>query len=152
MAINPYTLYGLYEKGILDYVPSELLMPTPAAPMTPMSNPYLDLAKQGGLYQKYGSGDSYTFSSSRNTNIQNSEIGSQSYAGANAYGLQGIGAQSMGGANAYGLQGIGTQAQTGGANTWGGFGDAKSQVQSGFQTVTGISEKTPKFVKDSCQF
>lgn len=54
MALNPYTLNHLYEKGILDYVPTELMMGTPVGTMTPMNNPYLDMAKQGGLYQSHG--------------------------------------------------------------------------------------------------
>ena len=53
MAINPYTLNKLYQNGILDYVPTELLMGTPMGTFTPMSNPYIDMAKQGGLYQNY---------------------------------------------------------------------------------------------------
>lgn len=61
MALNPYTLYGLYEKGIIDYVPTDLLMPTPVGAMTSMSNPYLKMAQQGGLYQNHGyETDSFT--------------------------------------------------------------------------------------------
>ena len=164
MAINPYTLYGLYEKGILDYVPSELMMPTPSAAMTPMSNPYLDMAKQGGLYQKYGSGDSYTFSGSQNNmNLQNTEIGSQSSAASNAYGLsgigynsnaannayglQGIGTHSMAAANANGLQGIGSQAQNKGLNAWGGIKDVSDRAQNSINTAASIYERTPRFIK-----
>ena len=112
MAINPYTLNGLYEKGIIDYVPFELLTPTPVGVQT-MTNPYLNLAKQGSLYSQYGSGDSYSFSAGNTGALDNTNIGSQSAAGTNAYGLAGIGFQSNTGINAYGLQGIGSQSNAG---------------------------------------
>lgn len=54
MALNPYTLNHLYRNGILDYEPTDLMSGYPMGISTPMANPYLDLAKQGGLYQSHG--------------------------------------------------------------------------------------------------
>jgi hypothetical protein len=55
MAVNPYTLNHLYQNGILDYVPTDLMMGTPVGSvLTPMSNPYMNMAQQGALYQNHG--------------------------------------------------------------------------------------------------
>lgn len=148
MAINPYTLYSLYENGIIDYVPTDLLTPTPMAQMSTMSNPYLNMAKQGSLYQHYGSGDTFSFSGNNNYSyINNSQIGSHSFAGQNAYGLQGIGYASNAGANAYGLQGIGAQSNAGGENAWGGTSDFKSGISNVFNRVSSVISTTPTFIK-----
>ena len=74
MALNPNTLYHLYRNGILDYVPGDLAMPAPVGIFTPVANPYLDMAKQGGLYQSAGMGfDSFQSSCGYNNQAHNSQ-------------------------------------------------------------------------------
>ena len=65
MAVNPYTLQCLYEKGILEYVPYDLMGGAPMAAISSTGvNPYMQSAAQGSLYQNYGAGhDSFTHSS-----------------------------------------------------------------------------------------
>lgn len=148
MAINPYTLYGLYEKGILDYVPTDLISPAPMAMMSPMANSYMNMAKQGSLYQQYGNGDSFSFSGNNNYSyMNNSQIGSHSSVAQNAYGLQGIGYASNAGANAYGLQGIGEQSNAGGVNAWGGISDFRENVSNNFNKVSSVVSATPTLIK-----
>lgn len=66
--MNSYSLQNLYNKGILDYVPMELVNVTPVSVMTPMQNPYLGLAQAGGLYQSSINGQD-NFQSSANVGI-----------------------------------------------------------------------------------
>ena len=102
MALNPYTLYNLYNKGILEYVPTDLLAPTPMGAMTQMSNPYIDMAKQGGLYHNHGAfSDSFQFSGVQSPYVQNYQT----------YGNIGSSAPQ-----------IGSLSNAGGMNTFNGYG------------------------------
>lgn len=134
---NPYTLNHLYFQGILDYVPYDLCGGAVVSPMNAMQNPYLNAAQQGALYQNNGK-----YSDFVEIGLGNN-IGVNSNAGSNAYGLQDIGLESNAGANAYGLSGVGTQSQTGGINAWGGMSD----VQNGIAKTTAFFDSIPKFVK-----
>lgn len=172
MALNPYTLYHLYEKGILDYVPTDLAVGTPVAPMMPMSNPYLDMAQQGGLYQNHGiHNDSFQFSGVQSTYGVNSvpynvQIGSLSQAGGiNTFNGAGIGALSQnttanqfgfnntigaynqaGGMNTYRGIGIGGQSKAGGMNTFGGFADVRNNLTNGYYKTKSVIDRTPKLI------
>ena len=121
MAPDIYTLTGLYNKGIIDYVPYELATPIAGG------SDYLNTAIQGNLYQNYGTGDSYNFSNTmrnagysnvalNNTQIYDNgilSIGTQTQAGRNAFGLQGVGVSRADSFGATGINGIGTQTQAG---------------------------------------
>lgn len=156
MAINANTLNNLYNQGILDYVPYDLIGNGGLSTLTPAQNPYLNTAMQGQLYQTHGYGnDSFTKSPNYTQNV---EIGSSSNAGVNGFGLNGIGSQSNAGLNGFGIggigtasasglgfqseQGIGTESQ-GGMNAFGGVGD----VKNGFNKVTGAIQNAPNLVK-----
>ena len=156
MALNPYTLYHLYEKGILDYVPDDLTTGVPVAPMMSMSNPYLDMAQQGGLYQNHGMyNDSFQYSGIQSPYMGDinpvpyqTEIGALSQAGGmNTFNGVGIGAYNQsGGMNTYNGVGIGAYNQAGGMNAFGGFGDTQNSLTNGYYKTKSIIDRTPKFV------
>lgn len=125
MTVSPFTLNNLYSQGIIDYAPYELCNSgVNVSSLNGISNPYLSAAMQGNLYQNYNKlGDSFSY----NTPYMPQEIGVNSQAGTNAWGLSGIGTNSNAGLNAWGKGGIGTQSQAG-ANAWGGFGDVSRNV------------------------
>ena len=135
---NPYTLNHLYSQGILDYVPYDLCSGAVVSPMMGMQNPYMNAAQQGALYQNHG-----MYGDTVEIGLGNQNIGSQSQAGVNKFGLGGIGSQGASGSNAFGLSGIGANSQAGGANSWGGFGDAQNCVSKAAATLNSI----PNFVK-----
>ena len=171
MALNPYTLNHLYEKGILDYVPADLAVNIPLSPLPAMSNPYMDMAMQGGLYQNSISGaDSFT-SMNNNFGVQPitgtyNGIGSMSNAGGmntflgNGVGVQNnssisntfgfnsnIGVNSNAGFyNSFAGNGVGEQYQGGGMNIFGGFADTKNNIKSGFYKTAAIVNNTPRVV------
>ena len=157
MALNPYTLNHLYEKGILEYVPTDLIGGMPIAPMMPAANPYLDMAKQGGLYQNsINSNDTFTHGvnnfaayGANGTNISTPQIGSQSNAGGlNTFLGYNVGTQNNNTtANTLGFgNGIGEQYQGGGANIFGGFADTQNGIRNGFNKTAQIINNTPRFV------
>ena len=126
MAINAYTLNHLYQNGILDYVPADLLMPTPIGTMIPMSNPYLDMAKQGNLYQTHGCTtdsfhSSYTPAYTPN-NYQSVSTGSNygatigNYNQSSSYNYNGYDSA------VYGSAQIGSKSNAGGLNSFRGYG------------------------------
>ena len=152
MALNPYTLYSLYDKGILEYVPTDLAGGTPMGAMMPMSNPYLDMAQQGGLYQNHGmSCDSFQITSPY-ANIQGSTTGiTQVQPGAltntgvvNSFLGNNVGVYSQAGvANSFGFNGtIGSQTNAGIANSFG----IQSSISNGVNKTMSIIDRTPKFV------
>jgi len=53
MAVNPYTLAHLCDKGILNQADIAMLN-TSTMPLVPMGNQYLNMAMGGNLYQNYG--------------------------------------------------------------------------------------------------
>ena len=130
MALNPYTLYNLYEKGILEYVPTDLMMGTPMGAMMPMSNPYLDMAKQGGLYQNHGT---YSDSFQMNNGMYYGTNGA-----VNPYVIQN-------GTN--GTAAIGSKSNTGIYNTFNGYGIGTQNVNSvadsfGFNNINGVQSNS----------
>ena len=147
MALNPYTLYHLYEKGILEYVPTDLAVGVPVSPMMQMSNPYLDMAQQGGLYQNHGMNND-SFHLQTNPVQSHPQIGSLSQAGGmNTFNGTGIGAYSQaGGTNTYNGVGIGAYSQAGGMNTFGEFTDTQNSIMNGYYKTKSIIDRTPKFV------
>ena len=155
MALNPYTLYHLYEKGILEYVPTDLMSGSAVSPMMSLSNPYLDMAAQGNLYQNHGIyNDSFRLSGAQsayeaqsgNVIPQQAQIGSLSQAGGmNMFSGVNIGALSQaGGLNAYNGVGIGAQSQAGGLNTFGGFADVQNRLANGYYTTKSTIDRIPK--------
>ena len=124
MAINPYTLNSLYEKGILDYVPTELLMPTPMAPFT-ATNPYLSMAQQGRLYQNHGMAtDSFhsSFTPAYTPNdYQSVSTGSNYGAAAGRYNSSS--SYNYNGYGSYGFNNqIGSRSNAGGLTSFNGYG------------------------------
>lgn len=168
MALNPYTLYNLYEKGILPYVPEDLMMGSPVAPMLTMSNPYLDMAQQGGLYQNYGmNNDTFQMNTQPSNPVQSGvQVGSMSPAGGmNTFLGTGIGAGSVnspatqfgfndtvgaysqaGGMNIYNGVGIGGQTPAGGVNSFGGFAGVGNGIVDGYNKTASVINRTPKFI------
>ena len=153
MAINPYTLNNLYKNGILDYVPADLLMGSPMGVMTPMTNPYLDMAKQGNLYQTHGvSTDSFhtsftpaytpndyqsvstgaNYGASISSINQSSSYNYNGQANFGGYNTVSIGSKSnAGGLNAFRGYGIGAYNNNGMANAFGYDGSIGSMNTSG---------------------
>ncbi len=124
--MNPYTLDKLYANGIIDFTPYEILY-SPASPNAyNMTNPYLNMAAQAGLYQRsINSGDSF---SSSNTNYNgNSFMNIMDYTMHNPYsslvsqfkGINSIAANNAYAGNSYGNLGIGSMSQAGGMNSLG---------------------------------
>ena len=165
MALNPYTLNHLYEKGILDYVPTDLGanvgLNLPVSPTYSMTNPYLDMATQGGLYQRaINTGDSFTPINTYNG------IGSMSNAGGfNTFFGNGVGASNNSSiANTFGFNnnigsnsnagiynsfignGVGDNYNGGGFKIFGGFADTQNNLQSGAYKTMAIINNTPRFV------
>ena len=139
MAINPYTLNCLYEKGIIDYVPTELLMPTPISSFETMQNPYVNLAKTGALYQQYGQDrDSFMYSNAAGIQGNNQIGGGYMNRIKNMFGFGQIGAYSNTGFNIYGEAGIGNNSTMGVENTFGGFQDAKMEISNGINKLSGL--------------
>ena len=141
MTVSPFTLNSLYTQGIIDYAPYELCNSgINVSSLNGISNPYLSSAMQGGLYQnlnKYG--DSFSYSSP----YIPQQIGINSQAGVNAWGIGGMyGEYSNAGLNAWGMEGIGSNAQSG-MNAWGGFGDLRGNVDG----VVSFWDRIPKTIK-----
>ncbi len=132
---NPYTLNHLYSQGILDYVPYDLCGGAVVSPMNGMQNPYINAAQQGALYQNHG-----MYGDTVELGLGNNNIGTQ---GVGILGRNDIGSQSQAGENKFGLSGIGAKSQAGGAQSWGGFGD----VQNDASKAAAAFESIPNFVK-----
>ncbi len=149
MAVNPYTLNNLYAQGIIDYVPAELLMPTPVGSMQSMTNPYLNLAKQGNLYQQHGSGDSFSYTGNVPAYAEVNEIGSKSSSGIlSMFGDKNIGVNnSQGVVSTFGQNGIGYDNQNNIASMYGGFGDTRQNISNGFGKAQAIYNGTPTVLK-----
>ena len=161
MALNPYTLYHLYEKGILPYVPEDLMSGVPVSPMGSISNPYLELAQQGGLYQNHGM---YNDTFQMNGAVQSPyasqpanpvpsqvQIGMLSNAGGmNTFNGVGIGGYSQaGGMNVFNGVDVGGYNQSGGSNIFGGFagvGNEFNGFADGYNKTVSLINRTPKFV------
>ena len=145
MTVNPYTLNNLYAQGIIDYAPYDLCNSgVNVSAMNGMVNPYLANAMQGSLYQNHGKyGDSFSYSS---PSAMQQQIGIQSNAGMNAWGMEGIGSESNAGLNAFGLGGIGANSQSE-ANAWGGFNDVGANISSKLDGTASFFERIPKAVK-----
>ena len=127
MALNPYTLNHLYEKGILDYVPTELMMGAPMGTMSVMNNPYLDMAKQGGLYQNHGAAvDSFhsSFTPAYTPQYPQNVSAGSNYGyryNSNTSGIGGYNQNSI--SSSFGMNGvIGSQSNAGITNTFSGYG------------------------------
>ena len=172
MSVNPYTLQCLYEKGILDYVPYDLMGGVPMGTMSSTGiNPYMQMAAQGGLYQNYGAGhDSFTHSSdyisasatpgiySNYGGYNNIQAGSLSQTSpiagytSNGIGMRGgygsgIGAYNN--QNALGINGdIGAYNRQNILGLDSSLNDVSSGVSSGFRTASSAFNSTPKIVKD----
>ena len=159
MALNPYTLYNLYNKGILECVPTDLLAPTPMGAMTQMSNPYLDMAKQGGLYQNHGAfSDSFQFSGVQSPYVQNyqtygnigsaaPQIGSFSNAGGmNTFNGCGVGALNPHTtAGAFGFNpAIGAKSPAGVDSMFGA--DIGNNIAGGFNKTMSVINNTPNVI------
>ena len=148
MAINPYTLNHLYMNGILEYVPTELMMPSPMGIMSTNTNNYMNLAKQGALYQNHGAiTDSFHSSFTPAYTPNNYQSVST---GANYGASLGRYAGSSYTHNGYGFYGnntaIGSRSNTGGANAFGGFPDVQNAVSNGFNKTMSIVNNTPKLI------
>ena len=171
MALNPYTLYHLYEKGILDCVPGDLATGIPAVPAVMPTNPYLEMAQQGGLYQNYGMQND-TFIHSPYSAKTVTPIPSQVQTGAaarsgitdmfNGYGIgsgnsnstadifgfgSGVGTYSQtGGMNTFNGVGIGTNNTAGNTDIFGGFSDTQNRITDGYYKTKSFIDRTPKLI------
>ena len=170
MALNPYTLNHLYEKGILEYVPTDLGVNIPLSPLAAMSNPYMDMAMQGGLYQgAINSTDTFTpmnnygvqpiagtyngIGSMSNTGVMNTFLGNgvgvqNNSSISNTFGFNSnIGSNSNAGFyNSFTGNSVGEQHPGGGMNILGGFTDTKNNIKSGFYKTAAVVNNTPKVV------
>ena len=157
MAINPYTLNGLYQKGIIDYVDPELCMGAVASPMQGMVNPYANIkaetylnnAMQGQMYHNHGSMQDMFVSSGAGQNIYNPvEIGSKSSVGSSMFGAQGIGVNSsLGMASSFGDPSVGRYYQNGFEQSMGGLTDVRNNVMGTASKAQSIYNSTPDWIK-----
>ena len=161
MAINPYTLNGLYQKGILDYVDPELCAGQPiVSQYNGMSNPYaqnyMNNAMQGNLYQNHGmQKDSFTFngggigskSNSFNNMFGQNGVGVYSSSVNNMFGDDKVGSRYQGNAFGTGDTSIGSYYQGGGENSFGGFSDARNSINGGVAKAQAIYNNTPSVIK-----
>lgn len=173
MALNPYTLNHLYQNGILDYVPTDLMMGTPmGGVLSPMNNPYMNMAQQGALYQNYGTvpdsfHSSYTPAYTPN-NYQSISTPANSYVGMNNYsgynnGMYQKGVQSgfsnpfygyNSGVNADGYgNSVGQLGNVGdrptdlnNINAYNDFKDLGNNINSGVNKVSAVVNNTPKLI------
>ncbi len=128
MSVSPYTLNNLYNQGILDYAPYDLAGGVNVSALNGITNPYMNMAMSGAMYQNYGMyGDAFT--------PMNYAIGQFSNTGMNSYGQNGIGDFSQAGMNAYGLQGIGTHSNAGMNAYGGGFKEFGIKTINFFQSI-----------------
>lgn len=162
MAVNPYTLAHLCEKGILDGADIAMLN-APTIPAMPIGNQYLNTAMQGSLYQNHGMlCDSFhsnyspayvpSYPKSVTTGGYNgmpAQIGSMSNAGGmNAFNGYGVGIYSNNNTfTALREDGFtGSQSRASGVNAFGGFSDTQNNISSGFDKTMSVIDKTPKAV------
>jgi len=162
MAVNPYTLAHLCDKGILDGADIAMLN-APTMPIMPIGNQYLDMAMQGNLYQNSGMGyDSFhssyspaytpSYPNTITTNGYNgmpAAIGSMSNAGGmNAFNGYGVGVYNNNNTlTAFGEDGFtGSQSAAGGLNAFGGFSDTQNNISSGFNKTMSAIDRTPKAI------
>lgn len=105
MSVSPYTLESLYNKGVLDYVPYELSNDNTNVSSLNGNNPYLDMAKQGGLYQDYNT-DNFQYQNTSNNQLigENNNMYSSQYQ-ANTNIQTGINPTSMNSSDANSLHG-----------------------------------------------
>ena len=161
MALNPDTLYHLYEKGILEYIPTDLIGTAPIASMMPMSNPYLDMAKQGGLYQNHGAySDSFQMTGVQSPYVQNYQtygnisgspvqIGSNSNVGGwNTFNGYGVGRDNSNTtAGLFGFNNtVGVNSNAGGWNTFGFGNDNQNSIVNGYNKTMSVISRTPKMI------
>lgn len=156
MAVNPYTLNGLYQKGIIDYVDPELTVGMAASPMQGMVNPYanikaneyLNSAMQGQMYHNHGSAQD-SFVSNHGQNIYNSgAIGSNSTVGSSMFGAQGIGTNSSAGvASSFGDPTVGKYYSGGFEQSMGGLTDVKNGIYSTSAKAQNLYNSTPDWLK-----
>ena len=173
MALNPYTLNHLYQNGILDYVPTDLINTMPSPGLLSMNNPYLDMAKQGMLYQNSGlTQDSFAQSqyqsvgtnygaalgsnngtSAYNYNGQNGAVvttGSMSNTGGmSAFNGIGIGRYNSNSiASSMGENGIvGTLSNAGGLNAFNGYNIGTQSSSGGINAFGGFTNNQNGFSK-----
>ncbi|MBR1776120.1 hypothetical protein IJ750_03485 [bacterium] len=155
--MNADTLNFLYQKGIIDYTPYEILY-QPAGNMS-FSNPYLDMAKQGMAFQS-STNASDTFSMSNGMNTVNGLGGMNGISGingVNSMGGYGISSSTIGGnqdfssmyqglntsaaLNAYSSQQIGTKSTTSFAGSLGFDGTGKHNnngITGGYEQGIGV--------------
>lgn len=176
MAINPYTLQCLYEKGILDYVPQDLMGGAPIAALnTTGANPYLQMAAQGGLYQNYNTcQDSFTHSSDyisgsatpgiyrNNDGYNNMQLGSKAQTTPfSPYIQPGVGTRygygvNFGTYNNQNALGINNDGAYNRQNALGlndadlmqGYNTVTNGFSNGIRTASSTYNSLPKFVKD----
>ena len=157
MALNPYTLNHLYEKGILEYVPVDLIGPTPMGAMVPMNNPYLEMAQQGGLYQNHGMyNDSFQYSGVQSPYVQNYQTfgnlseapiqpGTQTNAGVvNAFVGYGIGDNTPHSLSS--MYGFNVGGQTNARGAIGVAEDIKNDIADGYKKSASAVNSIPKFI------
>ena len=164
MAMNPYTFANLCEKGILS--PADLVIPNDqVVPAMPTGSEYLNMAKQGNLYQSHGTGyDSFhsTYSPAYTPEYHHGvttganyngavngvvEVGSKSNAGGmTAFDGYGVGVYNNNNTfTAFGEDGrVGALSQAGGMNAFGGFADTQNNLTSGFNRTMNFIDRIPK--------
>lgn len=141
--VSQYSLYNLYSKGIIDYIPD---LGGGINYNQTNGNQYFINASSGADFQNYANRYD-TFTSTGVNNYQQS-VGTNSTAGMNAMGMSGIGTHStaalnaMGAAgigsdssaslNALGTEGIGTHASSGTVKALGGFTDIERSITGSF--------------------
>ena len=144
MALNSFTAQKLYENGILDYIPTDLISgPIPGAGLANLNgHQYLNYAMQGNLYSNYNhSCDSFTSTntnSAQHINLNPTAIGTKSNVASNALGFFGIGSKSTAGAHGFGFEGIGSKSNISFESSFGGFQDARDKVSNVTNTMAGI--------------
>ena len=166
MAVNPYTLNQLYQHGILDYVPTDLMMGSPmGGVLTPMNNPYMNMAQQGALYQNYGTApDSFhsSFTPGYTPNdYQSVSTPANSYVGMNNYsgynnGMYQTGVQTGYSNPFYGYNNGNSVSQIGNIGdrptdmnniyAYKDFSNLGNSINGGVNKVSSVINNTPKII------
>ena len=139
MALDSFTAQKLYENGIIDYIPLDLISNNPiGAGMAGLNGQqYLNSAMQGNLYSSYGNScDSFT--STNHINLNSTTIGNKSNVNANALGFFGIGNKSTAGSNGFGQNGIGQKSNLSFESANGGFNDVRDNINSAKNSLGNI--------------
>lgn len=134
MSISAQTLYNLYDKGILDYVPDL------GVGRVVGNNSYMDTAMQGNLYKNYNpNNDSVSFSANQNMNQANMNYSSPSNLGINYNSINGVSNSSFNNSSINGMGSLASLNSNIMNNSIGGYNNSYGNIGNGTSQSTKYS-------------